>query len=454
MPSDWLGQAFERFAGTPLVLQILFLTVLGIASSTLISLAVLVAASSRHRRARRRERAGEEVGERDFLWVFLVPALNEEVTIADSVSRLLHTECTNRVILVINDGSEDATGEVLAGIASDDLHVLTRVAPQARLGKAAALNQAFAHVRTDILRQERYAGFSPDRVILGVVDADGRIDADAPARVAWHFADERMGGVQLRVRIYNRRGYLTWAQDVEFSAFAYVFQAGRASWGTANMGGNGQFNRLSALASVTEAEGPWRDRLTEDQDLGVRLIQAGWRGSQENLAVVNQQGLNSLRRLLRQRTRWAQGAWQALDLLPGSGRIDARFIARVDAVFYLLTPVLQLLTGLALVATLILAFVYDIPLVPSTLLFTILFLCIGFGPGMVTLLLRGNGWREFGYALLVVIPYTAYSWLVFPALLRGLGRHLVGRRGWAKTAREPLQAAGEPETEVRGPAPR
>lgn len=445
MNSDGLDVDVELFAGTPLELQILFYVVLAITLSSLLSLTVLVVASSRYRRRRKRPHPSGDVGESDFLWVFMVPALNEEVTIADSVSRLLQTQCTNKIILAINDGSEDATASVLAGIESDNLHVLTRVPPRARVGKAAALNEAFEHVRTNLLRQDRYARFSPDQVILGIIDADGRLDIDAPEKVAWHFADEQLGGVQLRVRIYNRRGFLTWAQDVEFSAFAYVFQSGRATWGTANMGGNGQFNRLSALAEVAEDEGPWRDRLTEDQDLGVRLVQAGWRGSQENLAVINQQGLNNLRRLLRQRTRWAQGAWQALDLLPASARINAAFVARVDAVFYLLTPVLQLITGVALVATLILAGVHGISLIPSTIVFMVLFLCLGIGPGLVTLLLRGNGWRQFGYALLVVIPYTAYSWLVFPALVRGLGRHLVGRRTWAKTAREPLQLESDPD---------
>lgn len=446
MNSDSLDVDAELFVGTPLELQILFYVVLAITLLSLGSLAVLVAASARYRRRRKRPHLSGHVNESDFLWVFMVPALNEEVTIADSVSRLVQTRCTNKIILAINDGSEDATAAVLAGIESDDLHVLTRVAPHARVGKAAALNEAFEHVRTTLLRQERYAHFTADQVILGIIDADGRLDIDAPERVVWHFADEQMGGVQLRVRIYNRRGYLTWAQDVEFSAFAYVFQSGRATWGTANMGGNGQFNRLSALASVSEGEGPWRDRLTEDQDLGVRLVQAGWRGSQENLAVINQQGLNNLRRLLRQRTRWAQGAWQALDLLPGSSRISAPLAGRVDALFYLLTPVLQFVTGVAVVATIVLAGVHGISLIPSTIIFMVLFLCLGFGPGMVTLLLRGNGWRQFGYALLVAIPYTAYSWLVFPALLRGLGRHLVGRRSWAKTAREPLHLESDPNS--------
>ena len=45
-------------------------------------------------------------------------------------------------------------------------------------------------------------------------------------------------------------------QDVEFSVYGYLFQAGRDDWGTAGMGGNGQFNRLSALDDVADEAGP------------------------------------------------------------------------------------------------------------------------------------------------------------------------------------------------------
>ena len=84
--------------------------------------------------------------------------------------------------------------------------------------------------------------------------------------------------MQSLVRIYNRGHLLTWLQDVEFSVYGYLFQAGRDHWGTAGMGGNGQFNRLSALDDIADEEGPWRDRLTEDQDLGLRLIAARLEG--------------------------------------------------------------------------------------------------------------------------------------------------------------------------------
>ena len=38
-------------------------------------------------------------------------------------------------------------------------------------------------------------------------------------------------------------------------------------------------------------DGPWRNRLTEDQDLGLRLLAAGWKSRQEMRAVVEQQGV-------------------------------------------------------------------------------------------------------------------------------------------------------------------
>ena len=115
-------------------------------------------------------------------------------------------------------------------------------------------------------------GVDRERVIVVVVDADGRISPDAPRFAAAHFADPEVGGVQALVRIYNRSGFLTRMQDVEFSVYGSVYQAGRNRAGTAGMGGNGQFNRLSALDAIVDGDGPWRHRLTEDQDLGLRLL--------------------------------------------------------------------------------------------------------------------------------------------------------------------------------------
>src|ERR1700742_4024922 len=57
-----------------------------------------------------------EEGADAFTWVFLVPALNEEVTIADSVARLLELPVARRRIVVIDDGSSDRTPEIPAAV--------------------------------------------------------------------------------------------------------------------------------------------------------------------------------------------------------------------------------------------------------------------------------------------------------------------------------------------------
>ncbi|MGZ6623061.1 MAG: glycosyltransferase family 2 protein [Solirubrobacteraceae bacterium] len=284
-----------------------------------------------------------------FTWVFLVPALNEQVTIRDSVNRLLALDVAHRRIVVIDDGSDDATTQILAELSHPDLVVLRRDPPRAREGKAAALNYAYREL------DGLLAGVDRDTVIVVIVDADGRLRPSAPRYGAAHFADPSVGGVQALVRLYNRRRLLTWMQDVEFSVYGHLFQAGRDGWGTAGMGGNGQFNRLRALDELADDAGPWRDRMTEDQDLGLRLLAAGWEGRQELRAVVEQQGPATLRPLLRQRTRWSQGNLQAIGLTGEVWHAPLGRLPRIELLAYLLMPLWQGLVGIALVIAMALA---------------------------------------------------------------------------------------------------
>src|SRR5690348_7602359 len=72
-----------------------------------------------------------------FTWVFLVPAMNEEVVIADSIQRLIEVPVARKRIVVIDDASDDRTPEILAGIDHPDLFILRRDKPDAQKGKAA-----------------------------------------------------------------------------------------------------------------------------------------------------------------------------------------------------------------------------------------------------------------------------------------------------------------------------
>ncbi len=417
--------------------QILFLVALAV---VVVMFAWSVALYARATRWAGRDRTSDDdraPGADGYLWVFLVPALNEAVTIRDSVSRLLRVDVPQRRIIVIDDGSDDDTPGILATIDHPDLRVIRRDPPDARRGKAAALNHAYSTLDVD--------GVERDRVIVAIVDADGRLSPDAPHHVARHFADPGVGGVQSLVRIYNRGRLLTWLQDVEFGVYGHLFQAGRNRVGTAGMGGNGQFNRLSALDDIADGAGPWRDRLTEDQDLGLRLVAEGWRGRQDLRATVDQQGLSQLRPLLRQRTRWAQGNLQALGLVDEVRRAPLPAPARAELLFLLWMPFFQGLIGVALVAALVLALTGAVPLWgdgPTWYLLVIYLL--GFGGTVLGCVAayreRGIAGRLLGFAVGHV--YAFYTWLVWPVLARASVRQLRGRLDWSKTRREPL---AEPE---------
>lgn len=460
----WLDEALDfvgsMYAGLPMwAIPMFWLAFFMIILSLLFLIILVVKAQRQFIRANKFARKGVDPAatESEFLWVFMVPALNEAVTITDSVERLNKVEVTHSRILVINDGSDDNTGEILAGLAAkiDRLTVLTRVAPHARQGKSEALNDAWRFLHRVVLGEGTYKGWDPQKVIVTIVDADGRLDPTA-GRVARHFADDRVGGVQSQVRIYNRQSILTVAQDIEFGVFGSVFQLGRTGWGTANMGGNGQFNRLAALDSVAVEDsngnrGPWKaGRLTEDQDIGLRMIHAGWRGEQSTEVSINQQGLNSLRALMRQRTRWSQGTWQVFDLIwPSLKNKNISVPAKIDQFWYLLTPLIQAWLGFVLVLSLV--FLGFRVVVPHWSLFFILVLYMFAAVPSITGVLftrRQRGIKGFIINIGFAHLYLVYSWIIYPVVYRALFRQITGARSWAKTAREKIDTAEDSETAV------
>jgi 1,2-diacylglycerol 3-beta-glucosyltransferase len=382
-----------------------------------------------------------------FTWVFLVPAMNEEVVIAESIARLIEVPVARKRIVVIDDASDDRTPQILAAIDHPDLFVLRRDKPDAQVGKAAGLNYAYRALRDHLDRE---------RTIVVIVDADGRLHADAPHYASGHFDDPEVGGVQALVRMYNRGTPLVYMQDVEFGVYGHLFQAGRNHWGTAGMGGNGQFNRLSALDSVAAGEGPWRDKLTEDQDLGLRLIAAGWEGRQDLRAIVSQQGLSKPRPLLRQRTRWSQGNLQAIGLWREVlGTKSLGIGPRLEQAAYLFMPFWQGIILLGLIGALLLAILGVAPFWGSGPTYQLVFFyLLAFGGTSLGCIAARAEQGPVGWVLgfLIGQVYTIYSWFLWPVLVRSTVRQLRGQGSWAKTEREAI-TDGEPAAPAEAQSP-
>ena len=269
-----------------------------------------------------------------------MPCRNEEEGLPSSLQRLLSIPGDNFVIMVIDDGSDDRTVEAISGLLGQRVWLLSRKPPNAGQGKGEALNAAIRYLTSSGLLE----GYAPDDVITVVVDADGRLDQDAITEVSPYFADPTVGAVQIGVRINNRdSSRLARMQDIEFVVYTEVFQRGRRHLGSVGLGGNGQFVRRSALLSL--GGGPWTRSLTDDLDLGVRLIASGWRNEYCPRVAVHQQGVVELRRLIRQRSRWFQGHLQSWRLIPlVLRRVPRR--AHTDLYYHLTSPAILLIASL------------------------------------------------------------------------------------------------------------
>lgn len=368
--------------------------------------------------------------------VFLIPCLNEEEVISASLERLTALPHEKIHILVIDDGSDDATAQRVFENPDPRISLLQRTFPNARQGKGAALNAAVQHIRDGALGPD----FDPTSAIIAVIDADGRLEPHVLDTVLPNFNDPQLGGVQIGVRINNRNAnLLARMQDIEFVLYTRVFQRGRRHLGSVGLGGNGQFVRFSALNSLGAQ--PWTDSLAEDLDLGIRLMLAGWTTEFSSETSVHQQGLVDLKRWVKQRTRWFQGHLQSWELMPWVlGTLRGK--RRLDLGYHITSPYLLLVASLFTVAFGLWTVDLGVSLVTGTLAFSpwwISAYVVAFGPIMLFGTVYWQQERDSGIrwveAVLVFHLFALYSTLWYIAGWRAAYRMLTGRTGWAKTDR-------------------
>ncbi|MCE7927329.1 MAG: glycosyltransferase [Chloroflexi bacterium CFX7] len=385
---------------------------------------------------------------RRLFYVLVVPALNEELVIGNTVRHLLTLKGDNYLVLVIDDGSSDRTGEVVRSFPPGKVRLLSRRAPFARQGKGEALNHAYRMVLTSELPEL----YGADNIVFSVMDADGQVPGDMLARVAPYFADPHTAAVQVGVRMLNAKvNIFTRWQQYEFVTFNWLFSRARESLGSVSLGGNGQFVRMSALASLRE--GPWTDCLTEDLDIGLRLMLLGWRNRYCHETQVYQQAVPSARRLVRQRSRWYQGHLTCWKLIPRILVSDWPAHRKADVLNYLLAPGLVLPMGIFSLAVIVLSLVPGVsPLAsaggPTSVsnILTWYVLSMGAAPLFAIALWRA---KESSLAASIFWAHLfllgSYIWLL--AGLMAVKRMVTGRAGWIKTARTaigemPLAADG------------
>jgi len=379
------------------------------------------------------------------MMVVLVAARNEELVIERTVRGLLAQSYADTFVMVINDASTDATAEIVRSFeGSGNVMVLDRDPNAGGRGKGRALNDGY-HVILDLMQRGdgRFAGRRADDIVIAVMDADGVLSPDTFAAVAPYFADPAVGGVQIGVRISNAAdSFFARLQDIEFVGFSGLVQDARDPLGSVGLGGNGQFTRLAALESLERD--PWSSCLTEDLDLGLSLVEQGWRIRYCPDSFVAQQGLTRARPLFRQRTRWIQGhyqCWRHIPKIVSSKKIRLR--TRLDLLVYLLfvTLVVIVTAGFAMSfsawAGLVQVTNHSLDVVPGPARNGVLEV-VSLGPlglFMVTYQRRSviplRWWEVPAYA----VAFAAYCYVFIISQVVAWVRIATGRNNWVKTPR-------------------
>lgn len=385
----------------------------------------------------------EHPGETPTDLYFLIACLNEESVIGGTV-QALRERAPHARIVIVDDGSDDNTAAVAREAGGEHVIVINRNLPNARQGKGKALNEGYSWILEDVERRKT----AREKTLIAVMDADGRLSPTACEEAFRIFSDSRVGGVQLPVRIRNRDRFITRFQDLEFWGLSATSQFGRNWSNTVSLGGNAQFTRLSALIGL--ARSPWNDSLTEDLELTIALARDGWVLRTTSKAWVEQEGVDSWRRLVRQRTRWFQGHMSAARHIPSIWRSrKLSNLAALEMTLYLLVPwVLTLPWSVIFHVSLLLltfqiatgeqmGFIVAGDSIGMLILTTSLYYLISSFPMLMAGYLYYRNDREmnpvrsilFGHSLLVA-NYVAYA-----AAWKALARLLRGNDGWEKTTR-------------------
>ncbi len=225
----------------------------------------------------------------------LIPAYNEEAVIATSVAAVLAVDYPELEVLVLDDGSTDATEAAALEARAGDRRCRVIRDPVNR-GKADRLNVGF--------RQARHA-------LVAVTDADTHIHPQAlKLLVARMGRSPLLAAVAGAPHVTNRGRLLLAMQVLEAASIIGLIRRTQSLTGRVGVvaGVLGLFRRDRVLAV-----GGYDPRMaTEDIDLSWKLLLRGWHTAYEPRALVGMQVPASIRALWKQRKRWARGQGEVL----------------------------------------------------------------------------------------------------------------------------------------------
>jgi peptidoglycan-N-acetylglucosamine deacetylase len=222
----------------------------------------------------------------------VVPAYNEQVTIARTIENLLLQQYSNFNIIFVDDGSKDDTYNIIKEKYRTNSKV--EIHTKENGGKATALNFGINLSKNDF---------------VVCIDADTVLLPNAIQEMMRFFVNDKVGAVAGNVKVGNQKNLLTkWqaieyitAQNIDRRAFDYVN-------GIAIIpGAIGAFRKEAILKAGSFTA----DTLAEDCDITIRINKCGYTIRNCNTAIAMTEAPETIQPLLKQRIRWSYGVMQS-----------------------------------------------------------------------------------------------------------------------------------------------
>ncbi len=383
---------------------------------------------------RDRRRTPPSLGDAPALVSVLIPAFNEEKVIVSAIRRILESRYPALEVIVVDDGSTDATTAVVQASYANEPRVRLLTIPNG--GKAHAVNTAL-----------REAAGS----VIVALDADTQFEPDTLPRLVRWFADPEVGAVAGNAKVGNRINLITWWQALEYITAQNLERRALAA--------------LGAITVVPGAVGAWRrealeqlggfpgDTLAEDQDLTIAVQKAGYRTVFDAEAVAWTEAPDSMRGLARQRFRWAYGTLQCLwkhrdaTFRPRYGTLGMIALPQVwlfQIVFSVVSPLVDLLLVWQIISTGIDYLQHRGQFNPDNLILVGIFYAVFMAVDLAGAALAFAMEKKEQWSLLwwLVLQRFGYRQLMYYVVVRSVSAALRGPSvGWGKQDRKATVSA-------------
>lgn len=214
----------------------------------------------------------------------IIPAHNEQRYIEACVQSVIKAEFNgDKEIIVVDDGSSDATAEIVSRIPSVTL------IRQAHTGKAATLNMAIARATGQL---------------VAIIDGDTEIEPNALMEMQKDLEQEKTAATTCPIAVKNRQeGVLMWVHVEQLYASLLRSIMTKVNANVINSGQCGMFRKKE----LVDCGGFSTFGLSEDMDVAIRLVRAGYHLSftEGTMAYTNMP--ESFAWFWKQRARWARG---------------------------------------------------------------------------------------------------------------------------------------------------